>query len=170
MALPVAPGIPTSNLVLFLQTQESPALYNPIANLGDFTGPAQARTMVDVSKHGDNFFRFVGTLVDSGTLATPCWFDPSQPSLAGNPLALASLVKSFQTGADQALQRWLLAFIDSVGAIVHPGVALFNAYVSKFSLEAPVKGVWKASTELRIDGEVDYLFTTTVMPTGQAIP
>lgn len=171
MPAPIAPGIPTSNLVLFLQTTDSPVLYNAIANLGDFTGPAQVRTIVDVSKHGDKFFRKVATLIDSGVLATPCWFDPSQPTLAGNPLALAELVQADATpGPDQALQRWLLAFVDDTGTIIAPGVCTFNAYVSKFTWDEPVKGVWKANTELTIDGAVNYLFQTTIMPAGQAIP
>src|SRR6266478_5055747 len=93
MPAPLPAGIPSSALVLFLKTTESPALYNPIANLGDYTGPSQTSTIVDVSKHGDIFRRKVKTLVDSGTLASPCWFDPSVPTLAGNPQALAELAQ-----------------------------------------------------------------------------
>lgn len=162
-ALP--PGVPTSNLVLMLQTQASPPLYNAVANLGDFTN-SQSTTTVDVSKHGDKFRAFVATLIDGGTLTFPCWFDPTQPTLAGNPQALSELQHS------RSLEVWLVAFVDDSGIIVPttgPQLA-FAAYVTKFALDAPVAGVYKANTELRTTGKVEYLFPTTVMPAGQSGP
>ena len=163
MALPLPPGVKTSNLVIFLALDTSPVTYAAIANLGDFTGPAQQATVVDVSKHGDSYRRFVTTLKDSGTVGTPCWFDPSVSTLAGNPDALAELFQS------QDLRAWLMAFVDDTGTITE-AVLSFNAYVSKFSLDAPVAGVWKATTEFRTDGKVTYLWATTPAPTGQLLP
>lgn len=164
MPAPLPPGIPTSNLVLFLQTTDSPALFNAIANLGDFAGPQSSSTVMDVSKHGDKFRRKLKTLLDSGILATPCWFVPTEPTLAGNPQALAELYQN-QT----ALETWLVAFVDDAGVIV-PTTGpqfTFNAYVTKFSLKEPVAGVYSADVELTIDGGVNYLWTATVMPVGQ---
>ncbi len=165
-ALP--PGIPTSNLVLLLLTTASPASYNIVANLGDYTGPQETSTVVDVSKHGDKFRRKLKTLLDSGILATPCWFDPSQPTHAGNAQALAELYQ-----AQRALETWLVAFVDDAGVIVPASPAndgpqfTFNAYVTKFSLKEPVAGVYAADLELTIDGAVNYLWQTTTMPAGQ---
>ena len=168
MPAPLPPGIPTSNLVLLLQTTDSPAAYNIVANLGDYTGPQSTSTVVDVSKHGDKFRRKLKTLLDSGILATPCWFDPSLPTHAGNSQALLELYQN-QT----ALETWLVAFVDDTGTIIPPSPAnngpqfYFNAYVTKFSLKEPVAGVYAADLELTIDGAVTPLWETTVMPAGQ---
>lgn len=174
MPAPLPPGIPSSSLVLFLKTTESPAAYNPIANLGDYTGPTQTATIVDVSKHGDSFRRKVKTLVDAGTLAAPCWFDPSVPTLAGNPQALAELAQlSGAVGGVNALQEWLISFIDVATGLMIPVTGpqmSFNAYVSKFSFKEPVAGVYSADFELVIDGKPVYLFPATVMPAGQPFP
>lgn len=165
MALPKASGIPTSNLQIFIALETSPVRYSALANVGDFGGPSMSRTVVDVSKHGDQWVRNVVTLKSGGTLPFPCWFDPSVPSLAGNSSALEEL---FISGD---LRSWLLAFTDGSGIIEAGGLLLsFNAYVSKFSLKGPVKGVLSADTELLIDGEVTSLWATTVTPTGQPLP
>jgi len=159
----VPPGLPASNLVLFLQTTESPALYNAIANLGDFTGPGQSTTTVDVSKHGDKFRNFVTTLIDPGTISCPVWFVPSEPTLAGNQQALAELEQN------RSFQTYVISFVDDAGIMTDPQMT-FNAYVSKFSLKEPVAGVYSADTEFRLSGPLVYLWDSTVMPAGQALP
>src|ERR1017187_1628613 len=118
MPAPLPPGIPTSNLVLLLLTTPSPAGWNILANLGDYTGPQSTSTVVDVSKHGDKYRRKIKTLLDSGILATPCWFDPSLPTHAGNSQALNELYQD-QT----ALESWLVAFVDDNGIIIPPSPA-----------------------------------------------
>ena len=165
MALPKAPGIPTSNLQIFLALDDSPVTYSAVANVGDFGGPSMSRTVVDVSKHGDQWVRNVVTLKSGGTLPFPCWFDPSVSTLAGNSDALEEL---FDSGD---LRSWLLAFTDDAGIIETDGALVsFNAYVSKFSLKGPVKGVLSADTELLIDGPVTALWANTTPPTGQPLP
>ena len=165
MALPKAPGLPTSNLQLFLALETSPVTYSAVANAGDFTGPGVSATVVDVSKHGDDWRRKLTTLKDGGTLAFPCWFDPSVPTLAGNPDALFELFDS------RTLRSWLLAFTDSDGIIEADGLLVsFNAYVDKFSMKGPVAGVLSADTDLLIDGAVTPLWADTVAPTGQPLP
>jgi len=159
----VPPGLPASNLVLMLLTSESPNLYNAVANLGDFTGPGQSTTTVDVSKHGDKFRNFVATLIDPGTITCPVWFVPTEPTLAGNAQALAELEQS------RAFKSWLITFVDDAGIITDPQMT-FNAYVSKFSLKEPVAGVYSADAEFRISGAITYLWDATVMPSGQALP
>ena len=165
--MPAKPdGIPTSNLVLMLQTTVSPPLYNAIANLGDFAGPTMQTTLVNTSAHGDKFMKFVACLINPGTLQCPTWFDPSKPTLAGNPQALAELELS------RSFESYLVAFVDDAGIIV-PVTGpqfTFNAYVSKFSMKAPVNGVYTADTEFGLSGAITYLFQPTVMPLGQAIP
>lgn len=165
MPLPLPSGVKTANLVIFLALESSPVEYAAIANLGDFSGPQQSSTVVDVSKHGDSYRRYVTTLKDTGVVGAPCWFDPSVSTLGGNPDALAELFQS------QDLRSWLMAFVDDDGIITADGAMLsFNAYVSKFSLDAPVAGVWKATTEFRTDGKATYLWATTDAPTGQPLP
>ncbi len=163
MALPKPPGIPASQFQIFLALETSPVTYAAIANLGDFGGPSMAATVVDVSKHGDKFRRKLTTLLDSGTVTAPCWFDPTVPTLAGNPDAITELFKS------RELRAWLIAETDEDGIITDP-VMSFNAYVSKFSQKLPVAGVWSADTEFLIDGEVAYLWEDTAAPTGQPLP
>lgn len=171
MALPLPPGVKTSNLVIFLALETSPVTYAMIANLGDFSGPQQSATVVDVSKHGDDYRRYLTTLKDTGVVGAPCWFDPSVRTLAGNVDALAEL---FQSGD---LRSWLMAFVDptdidpaSGDPTITEAVLSFNAYVSKFSLDAPVAGVWKATTEFRTDGKATYLWAPTTPPVGQPLP
>lgn len=163
MPLPLPPGIPASNVVIMLGLETSPPTYAAVANLGDFAGPSQSATTVDVSKHGDKFRRFVETLIDTGTVTMPCWFDPSVPTLAGNADAISELFKSRQ------LRTWLMAFVDDAG-IITEAILQFNAYVSKFSMKFPVAGVWSADVEFRTDGEAVYLWATTTPPTGQPLP
>jgi len=159
--MPTLPsGIPTSNLVLMLQTTPSPARYNAVANLGDFTGPTQQTTAVNTSKHGNKFMQYVMCLIDPGTISCPTWFDPSLPTLAGNPQALAELLQS------RSFEHWLITFVDDAGIITLPQME-FDAYVSKFSLKEPVNGVYQADTEFRISGPITYLWGATVMPSGQ---
>lgn len=163
MALPLPPGIPASNLAIFLNVpNSSPPSYALIANLGDFAGPTQQATVVDVSKHGDKFRQKITTLLDSGTVAAPCWFDPSVSTLAGNSDALAELFQS------RELQNWLIAFVIDGTSIPDANnlVCSFNAYVSKFSFKEPVAGVWSADTEFLITGGVTYLWPSTTPPTG----
>lgn len=168
MPAPLPPGIPTSNLVLLLLTTNSPAAWNIMANMGDYTGPQSTSTVVDVSKHGDKARRKLKTLLDSGILAAPVWFDPSQPTHAGNAQAFLELYQN-QT----ALETWLIAFVDDAGVIVPASPAndgpqcTFNAYVTKFSLKEPVAGVYAADLELTIDGQIEFLFDATTMPAGQ---
>ncbi len=165
MALPKAPGKPTSNLQLFLALDSSPVTYSAVANVGDFGGPGMTRTNVDVSKHGDQWVRQVVTLKSGGTLPFPCWFLTDVPSLAGNPDALFEL---FDSGD---LRSWLLAFTDDAGIIEADGLLFsFNAYVQNFATKGPVKGVLSADTVLLIDGAVTKLWDDTVAPTGQPLP
>lgn len=163
MALPVPPGIPASNFVIMLERETSPPTYNAVANLGDFAGPSTSTTNVDVSKHGDKYRHFVATLIDTGTVTMPCWFDPSESTLAGNPESITELQKS------RELRRWLIAEIDDAG-IITEAIMTFDAYVTKFSGKLPVAGVWSADVEFRTDGEAVYLWPTTVMPAGQPLP
>lgn len=165
MPLPKAPGIPTSNLQIFLALETSPVQYSAVANVGDFGGPGMTRTSVDVSKHGDQWVRNVVTLKSGGTLPFPCWFDPSVPTLAGNEDALWEL---FDSGD---LRSWLLAFTDNDGIIEADGLLFsFNAYVQNFATKGPVKGVLSADTVLLIDGAVNKLWADTITPTGQLLP
>lgn len=165
MSLPKPPGIPTAPLQLFLALETSPVTYLAVANAGDFTGPGLSATDVDVSKHGDDWRNFVTTLKDPGTLGFPCWFDPSVPSLAGNPNALEELFDTKQ------FRSWLLWFTDEDGLMLADGGLLsFNAYVHKFSLKGPVAGVLSADTELRCSGKITTLWADTVTPAGQSLP
>lgn len=165
--MPTLPdGIPTSNLVLMLQTTASPPLYNAIANLGDFSGPGIQTTLVNTSAHGDKFMKYVACLINPGTITCPVWFDPSKPTLAGNSQAL------FELELSRSFESWLVAFVDDSGDIV-AGTGpqfTFNAYVSKFSMKAPVNGVYQADAEFGISGAITPLFQPTVMPVGQPIP
>lgn len=163
MSLPVPPGIPASNIVIALGLETSPPTYAAVANLGDFAGPSLSTTTVDVSKHGDKFRRFVATLIDGGTVSMPCWFDPSEPTLAGNPDSISELQKS------RELRNWVMTFQDDDGVFTEPIIS-FNAYVTKFSQKFPVAGVWSADVEFRIDGEPIYLWSDTSTPTGQTLP
>lgn len=158
--LPLPPGIPASNIVIALKTNDSPALYSSIANLGDFAGPSLSTTSVDVSKHGDKFRAFVATLIDGGTVTMPCWFDDTNATLAGNPDSISELQKS------RELRTYIMCFQRDDGTLEAPGIIQFNAYVTKFSQKFPVAGVWSADVEFRITGEPIYLWDDTVAPTG----
>jgi hypothetical protein len=163
MSLPVPPGIPAAPIVIALGLETSPPTYSAIANLGDFAGPTQSTTTVDVSKHGDTWRRFVATLKDGGTVSMPCWFDPTNNTLAGNPDAIAELQKSAE------LRNYVMAFLNADGTF-GDAIISFNAYITKFSQKFPVAGVWSADVEFRIDGEPVYLWADTTPPTGQLLP
>lgn len=167
MPATLPPGLPAAQLQLLIQTVDaSPTKFVAVANLGDFTGPGQVATTVDVSVHGNKFFQYVKTLIDPGVLTCPVWFDETQPTLAGNAQALAELT---QDNSASGFNTYLIAFTDSSGNIVAttgPQV-LFTAWVAKCSWKGPVKGVYSADAEFRLSGKLTYLWPATVMPAGQ---
>lgn len=142
-----AAGIPSANMTLqLLAPATSPTQYIEVANLGDFTGPGYTRTVVDTSKHGDEWERAVTTLKSGGEIAGPIWFDPANTS---HTAATDGLLSLFESGD---LRAWRIVLFDSTGAEKHVN---FNAYVQAFGpLKMPVKGVLATDFKLKVDGAV----------------
>lgn len=142
-----ASGFPTAPTVLALASLASPPVYEDIANLGDITNTS-SRTVVDVSAHGVNARRKVGTLLDEGTYATTLFFiaDDTTAPEASHTDATRGLYWIYKRNDLRAFGLFLR---DDNGTARY-----FNAMITKFSEKFPVPGVHTADIEFTIDGEV----------------
>ena len=149
--LPKAAGLPGEPMILSLaEINTSPIVYEPIANTGDYTGPASAYTVTDVSSHGNRARRKITTLLDSGTFAFPLWFIPGGAASSAYQPSHMSAADGLQAIFERGdLRAWKLSTMDDVGTAY-----FFNAYISKFSKKMPIAGVLSADIELTIDNVI----------------
>jgi hypothetical protein len=138
-----ANALPGEPIVLALADLDSPSIYRDVANLGDITGPSSSYTVVDVSAHGHRARRKITSLLDSGTVAAPCWFIQAAGQEPTHTDPTNGLRGIFERGD---LRAWSMRYRDT------PSTArFFNGYISKLSEKAPVAGAHSADFELTID-------------------
>lgn len=136
--LPV-PAEAANGTLLFLGSNASPSVFTTyIARLGDLATTSSVKT-VDVSNQQSNWIRKLATMHDGGTVTVPLFWLPSD---AGDEALIAvyattpPVLRSYQIEWPDGKQ-WL-----------------FNAYITKWSVKAPVQGALTADLEFTIDGIV----------------
>jgi hypothetical protein len=142
------------NTRLYLGSTTSPITYgNPIANVGDLSGPSMSANVVDVTSHSNTtpWRTKQVTLLDGGDVSLPLYFIPDPTSGAGHDGTAGLLFIFTSRGNNNGLpRRYKLVFPDTAATTYY-----FDAHISKFSMKEPVAGVVTA----------DVTFTVTGMPT-----
>ena len=135
------PAIAANNTLLYLATVDSPATFgSAIARLGDLSATNSVKT-VDVSNQGSGWIRRLATIHDGGTVTVPLFWEPDQTTDA----ALIAVYAA----TPPALHAYMITWPDGVDW--H-----FNAYITKWTVKAPVEGALTADLEFTIDGTVAF--------------
>ena len=150
--MPYVAGQPAINTLLELLTG-SPAVYRPVANLGDITGPAFSLALVDVTSHSTStpWDAFVGTIFSGGDIGFPLFFIPSSgdTNVATDPLGHDAANGIMSVFLARAVRTWQMVFPDTAGTTAGP----LSAVMYKFNWKAMVKDVLRADTTVRITGQ-----------------
>ena len=154
----IAIAIPAIGTLLQVGNGASPEIFNSIANVGDLTGPSVQAAVVDVTSHtavSAPWRQKITTLLDPGTISFPLYFVPA----SGGPTGVGTYMGHNFTGGglgnlfkNRGLTpgvpyNWKLVFPDGV-----PTTYEFQAFISKFSLDAKVAGVLMGTIQLDLTG------------------
>lgn len=120
----------------------SPVVYTTIAEVGAITGPALARTVIDVTNmDSQGWTESIAGLAAGGTVSFEVNYIPTDPTQDGS----TGVLSVFETGD-------LTPF-----KIVFPNAAAtswtFNAFVKTYSVDAPVDGKLAVKIDLEISGQ-----------------
>jgi hypothetical protein len=136
-------AFPAINTYLYLGSTASPTVYtNPIANVGDYTGPGMSKQVVDVTSHSAvvPWREKITTLLDGGDLTLPLYFIPDDTDLQ-------ALLTVFLTNGFAGIRWYKLLFTDGT-------FYTFEASISKWNYKIPVAGVVTVDVTFTITGEV----------------
>lgn len=141
MAGLLVPAEAANGTLLYLATVDSPATFgSPVARLGDISATNSVKT-VDVSNQGSGWIRRLATIHDGGTVTAPLFWEPSQVSDT-------ALIAVYAATPPQ-LHAYQITWPD--GTMWH-----FNAFITKWTVKAPVEGALSADLEFTIDGTVAF--------------
>jgi Lambda phage tail tube protein, TTP len=137
-------ALPAINTYLFLGSQDSPPTFStdPVANVGDYTGPGMSKAVVDVTSQSNvNPWRQkITTLIDGGDLTMPLFFIPGDSNMQ-------ALLAIFGQNGQDGIYWFKLEFTDGTEWF-------FQASISKWNLKMPVAGVVTADITFTLTGKV----------------
>ena len=138
MSTPIAQ--PAINTLVQMGDGNSPEVFTTVANVSSITGLGLSAMVQDVTSHSTAvpWREKITTLLDAGDLSFDIFFIPND---TGHKALLAVF-----TG--RTLKDWRLVFPDT-----NATKWLFQAYISKFSMSAPVDGVIKAAITFSATGQ-----------------
>lgn len=138
-------AIPAINTLLQYGNGASPEVWTTIANIGDLAGPTMDSTVVDVTSQstGDYFRRKIQTLLDSGEISAPLYFVPND---AGHQALLEIFLG--RSGNNGQPGYWRVLWPVAAGSVPW----IFQGWLTKFSLKAPVAGVIEAAITITFTG------------------
>jgi hypothetical protein len=143
-SVPIA--LPAINTFLYLGDTSSPPVYtDPIANVGDYTGPGMSKAVVDVTSHSAAvpWRQKITTLIDGGDLTLPLYFIPSNSDMR-------KLMEVFATNGQAGIRWFKLLFSDGTTPWY------FQASISKWMPKMPVAGVVTVDVTFTVTGEVQF--------------
>jgi hypothetical protein len=134
------------NTVIAIGSQGCPQTFTDIANIGDLEGPSIEAEVVDVTSHSTNnpWRQKIVTLLNAGQITIPLFFIPSSTGDGGHG-ATSGLLQVF-TG--RQLRWYRMRFPDTAVTTWY-----FQAYLSSFSMTAPVAGVETANVTFELTGQ-----------------
>jgi hypothetical protein len=146
MATPIAQA--AINTFIQVSDGNSPETFVTIPNVSSINGPTFQAQVVDVTSHstGNAWRQKIVTLLDPGTVSWDTFFIPND---ATHQRLLGIFANRGLPTAPQAQADWRISFPTTPSRTVWS----ISAWLSKFSISAPVDGVIKAATELVLTGE-----------------
>lgn len=134
---------PAINTYIKRGNAASPEVFTTVAQVRSITGPGISANVVDITTHSatDPWRTKITTLLDAGDVSFEISFIPTDATHDHT----SGLLLDFE---NRTLRNWQMVFPDS-GATTWA----FQAYVSKFSVTAPVDGVLTAAISLTITGK-----------------
>lgn len=127
---------------------ELDAVYTPVAQVRDLTGPAIIADQIEVSSRDSRARKYVAGMYDGGEVTFDIVFDPDH---ASHDPTLADSMYAYAKTGDPVNFR-----------LTFPGVspatttADFAAFVSNFEISSPLEDALTASLTLKISGDVTW--------------
>ena len=124
-----------------------PEVFEPIGNVGTFSGPNSERETYDVTAHDSpsNFREFIGGLIDGGEVSVECHYDPDKHD---------DIYGDFKN--PDPINYEMESPVGEVWA--------FSALLTGFEREMPVDGQMAATLTLQVSGE------PTITPAPAPVP
>src|SRR5262245_37135614 len=154
---PPPTGIAAIGTKLQVLSSASPEAFTTIANMGDITGPSTSLAEVETTSHSTltPHRTFIPALIDDGTIAFPCFFNPSDPTHSlWSGYGLENL---FQNRANT---KWRLINTD-----LGRRTRTFFGFVQALNETYPVAGIASRAVTIRINSvPTDEFSTVTLTP------
>lgn len=117
--------------------------FTTVAQVGDISGPSLSASQTEVTNHSSagNYREFVPTFLEPGELTASIFYDPADATHDPSTGILADYEA-------RTLRNWQLVFTDT-GTTTWA----FAAYVTGFSISAPVDGALTADLTLMLTGQ-----------------
>lgn len=150
-------GIPAFGTKIEVLSQASPEAYTTIAGVGDITGPTTQLAETETTSHstGKPHRTFIPTLIDDGTIAFPCYFNPSDPT--HSLFSSYGLENLYQ---NRAVTKWRLVNTDPTQR-----TRQFLGFVNKLDEKYPIAGVMTRDVTIRITSvPTDVQAVVTLVP------
>jgi hypothetical protein len=143
------PAFPCQHTVLNI-LMGSPQAYQAVANMGDWQPLPSSATEVDVSSHSTNQWdQWTPTTLSGGKPSFPVYWIPGETTHE-------ILLTYYQQRGSSATQPGTPIYF----RVDFPDAAQttwkYQGFVTGLKFDAPVKGVLKATTELRITGQPNF--------------
>lgn len=154
--MPTPAALPAQHTVLLVLNGASPPVYEVVANIGDWQPAPLSATEVDVSSHSTSEWdQWVVTILSAGVVTMPLFFIPSDPGHQ----AFFTLFADRGSGGDSDPGVPIDFRVDFPDAA--ETTYKYQGFIKEFKIEAPVKGVIKASISIRLTGEPDFAASRT---------
>lgn len=124
------------------------SVYTEVAQVRDLNGPAAESDQIEVSHRDSRWRRFVAGMRDGGEVTFEVVFDPDHPS--HDPADPDSMYAKLENGV---VDDYRITFPGAAGATT---TAEFEAFVSQFSVKAPLEDGQMADLTLKITGEIEW--------------
>ncbi len=136
----IAAAIAVEGLQILMGNGASPQVFEPIANISDFTEPITAMT-ADVTNVSMTWKSYLATLLDMGKVKFKIFWVMTEPS---HQDAVDGAVRGLRyVMVNRILADWQVIYPDG-----EDSEDLFSAYVTGFNVTGKVGGVFEADIEL----------------------
>ena len=137
----------------------TPATWAIVSGVGDIDGPGVTVAETETTSHstGEPYRTFIQTLIDSGTLSFPVFFNPADPT------------HSFKSpfGMDYLFHGRTTTDFRLVNTDPAHTTRQFKGYYQELNEAAPVDGCWTKDVTVRIAGKAQVIeAVVTMVPTS----
>ncbi|MGC2152633.1 MAG: hypothetical protein WA618_11355 [Terriglobales bacterium] len=149
---PLGQDLSVAGLLLNVDNGSSPDAFQTIANVSNLTVPMVCKT-VDVTNIGNEWEAMAPTIHSMGKINFKIFYIPEEvthrnsPTVGSIGAGLMWLFLNANAANQVGLRNWEMVFPDGNGTLM-----AWQAFVTSFSLDAKVGGVFEASMELTNNG------------------